>query len=261
MARKPRWPTVGVPQLVLLTGHNGCPFFIDDEDYMTFMGLLAEAAAESRCHIHAYGIVHDRAMLLCTPLTRLGVARMMQSTGRSYVPYFNTRYSRSGALWNGRYRAALVEPSSYTVTAYRVVDTLPGGHGGGISSRECHITDCPDPVIHNHPAFLGLGRDAVERGKCYRALCDEPLSERAVHQVLHAVVHGLVFGSEHFKDDIEATHRLRVRLGKPGRPRKPACLEPAPTLRRPPGVAVTPAEETAAPRAPIQGPPPPVIHP
>lgn len=34
---------------------------------------------------------------------------MMQSVGRIYVPYFNSTYRRTGTLWEGHYKGAIVD--------------------------------------------------------------------------------------------------------------------------------------------------------
>ena len=38
------------------------------------------------------------------------VSLFMQYIGCHYVPYINHKYSRSGFIWEGRYKAGLVQP-------------------------------------------------------------------------------------------------------------------------------------------------------
>jgi putative transposase len=37
------------------------------------------------------------------------MSKLLQSVGRRYVQYFNFTYKRSGTLWEGRYRAAVID--------------------------------------------------------------------------------------------------------------------------------------------------------
>jgi putative transposase len=37
----------------------------------------------------------------------------MQSLGHYYVQYFNYQYERTGALWEGRYRATVLDSEQY----------------------------------------------------------------------------------------------------------------------------------------------------
>lgn len=46
---------------------------------------------------------------LVTPARKDALPRFMQHIGRRYVQYFNFRYRRSGTLWEGRYKASLVD--------------------------------------------------------------------------------------------------------------------------------------------------------
>lgn len=63
--------------------------------------------------------------LLCTPKSSDGISKMMQSLGRSYVRYFNQTYQRSGALWEGRYIAYLVQTERYLLELYRYIELNP----------------------------------------------------------------------------------------------------------------------------------------
>jgi len=49
----------------------------------------------------------------------------MQSLGRRYVQYVNRAHHRSGALWEGRFRASLVEAESHLLTCYRYIELNP----------------------------------------------------------------------------------------------------------------------------------------
>ncbi len=44
--------------------------------------------------------------LLITPHIKGAIGKVMQTRGRYYVQYFNHRYGRTGALWEGRYKEA-----------------------------------------------------------------------------------------------------------------------------------------------------------
>ena len=48
-----------------------------------------------------------------TPETEEGISLMMQSLGRYYVRYFNKRHKRTGTLWEGRFKASIVDSDRY----------------------------------------------------------------------------------------------------------------------------------------------------
>jgi putative transposase len=49
----------------------------------------------------------------------------MQMLGRYYVQYFNYTYHRTGILWEGRYKAALIDSENYLLTCYRYIELNP----------------------------------------------------------------------------------------------------------------------------------------
>jgi putative transposase len=56
--------------------------------------------------------------LLMTPASGEGVSGVMQAVGRRYVRNFNDTYGRTGTLWEGRYRATLVDTERYLMACY-----------------------------------------------------------------------------------------------------------------------------------------------
>jgi len=80
---------------------------------------LHDAAATYHSVIHAYVLMTNHVHLLMTPHQADGLAKVMQSIGRRYVQYSNTTYHRTGTLWEGRYRASVVEAEAYLLACDR----------------------------------------------------------------------------------------------------------------------------------------------
>ena len=49
----------------------------------------------------------------------------MQYIGRYYVQYFNFQYQRTGTLWEGRYKATLLDSEGYLLTCSRYIELNP----------------------------------------------------------------------------------------------------------------------------------------
>ncbi len=47
--------------------------------------------------------------LLVTPQQENSIGKAMQMVGQYYVQYFNYTYERIGTLWEGRYKATLID--------------------------------------------------------------------------------------------------------------------------------------------------------
>jgi putative transposase len=50
---------------------------------------------------------------------------VIQSLGRRYVQYINATYQRSGTLWEGRYKASVVESETYLLLCSRYIELNP----------------------------------------------------------------------------------------------------------------------------------------
>ncbi|MGH8369364.1 MAG: transposase, partial [Gammaproteobacteria bacterium] len=88
-------------------------------------GWLKEAAQRYGCAVHAYVLMTNHVHLLVTPDRKDSVTLMMQYIGRHYVPYINATYGTSGTLWEGRYKASLVQDEHYLLTCMRYIELNP----------------------------------------------------------------------------------------------------------------------------------------
>ncbi|TVP90169.1 MAG: transposase [Thioalkalivibrio sp.] len=226
MPRKPRFTLPGVPQHVIQRGNNREPCFLAEQDYRRYLEDLAAAAEKSDCRVHAYVLMTNHVHLLVTPMQEHGIAEMMQALGRRYVQYINKRYRRTGTLWEGRYKASLVDSEAYLLTCMRYIELNPlrAGmveHAGEYqwSSYGANAQGRPDPLLSPHPLYTALGSVPADRQHAYRELFRDHMAEAQLHEIRDALDHELVLGRSSFKDRIEAMTQRQTRLGVPGRPR------------------------------------------
>ena len=109
MARLPRYFVEGQPQHIIQRANNREPIFASDEDYLFYLNCLQDAAEQYGCALHAYVLMTNHVHLLVTPETEQSILKALQSIGRRYVQYFNYTYERTGTLWEGRYKATLID--------------------------------------------------------------------------------------------------------------------------------------------------------
>jgi putative transposase len=229
MARKPRFNLPGYPQHVIQRGNNRQPCFFAPEDYLKYREALVGAADRTSCQIHAYVLMTNHVHLLITPATEHGLGELMQSVGRRYVRYVNYSYARTGTLWEGRYRASLVQSEMYLLTCYRYIELNPVragmvGHPGEYpwSSYAANAEGRADAVVCPHSEYVALDGNAMARRRAYRELLSYAQDGNELHKIREAVNGDLVLGSDRFKDEMERQLVRRVRPGKRGRPRAPA---------------------------------------
>ncbi|MBT8438586.1 MAG: transposase [Gammaproteobacteria bacterium] len=225
MARKPRFTLAGVPQHVIQRGHNREPCFYAEHDYAQYLANLSEAAKHNQVAIHAYVLMKNHVHLLVTPAHSHGITHIMQDTGRKYVRYINSRYKRSGTLWEGRYKASLVNSEAYLLTCMQYIEmnlvrAVMVCHPSEYrwSSYHSNAGQNKDFLLEAHPVYRRLGIDDQERHYAYRELFSSNLSKEDLHDIREALNQELVLGREDFKDKIELMTKRQARPGKPGRP-------------------------------------------
>jgi putative transposase len=220
MARLPRFALPGYPQHVIQRGNNRQPILRDEEDYWVLWGRLCEAASRFQCDIHAYVLMPNHFHLLLTPWVENGIGKLMQYTGRYFVQHVNDRYARTGTLWEGRYRATLLDPEAFLLAVSRYIETNAVRAGLVASPDDYDWSSYPanalgvdDELIAPHPLYNALGNNALERQEAYRKTFDQP-PDTAFHEQLRAATNkAWVLGDEAFCRDIE------TRLNRRARPR------------------------------------------
>src|SRR5699024_2265711 len=176
MPRQPRYNITDVPQHVIQRGNNRQPVFFAGNDYLVYLEQLGEAAAKHQCDIHAYVLMTNHVHLLMTPHKPDGIAKTMQSLGRRYVYYVNRTQQRTGTLWEGRYRASLIDSTRYLLACYRYIELNPvraemvaQPADYRWSSYRAHAMGQLDALITDREEYLSLGHTPNERQRAY---CD-----------------------------------------------------------------------------------------
>jgi len=227
MARQPRFFVAGEVLHVIQRGNNRGPIFASEEDYRLFLDCLVQASRLHGVLIHAYVLMTNHVHLLATPLRKESLPKVLQSVGRRYVQYFNCAYQRSGTLWEGRYRATVVDSERYLLTCMRYIELNPVragmvGHPGEYrwTSYHANAQGAPDVLIRPHELYERLGHSGPEQQRAYRQLFRAQLSGVDVEAIRDATNKNWALGNEQFKQRIEALSGRRSNLVRKGRPAK-----------------------------------------
>lgn len=214
MARHPRLDLAGIPQHVVQRGNNRLPCFLDEGDRHRYLRFLAEALLETGCALHAYALMGNHVHLLMTPPAAGAIARLMQKLGRSYVGQFNARHQRTGTLWEGRYKACLVDSERYALCCQRYIDLNPvRAHMVDDPTRfpwsscEAHCGRRADPLLTPHPAYAALGATDATRAVAYRQLLRDALADDDLTAIRSYLRQQRALGSGNFQAAVAAKTR------------------------------------------------------
>lgn len=213
-------------------GNERKAIYLDDADRRHFCELLAETVARFRMSLHAYVLMGNHYHLM-VELAETNLSRAMQWLNVSYSVWFNRRHQRSGHLFQGRYKAMVVDPLGWGLQLSRYLhlnpvrigrlqldkaDRAAARHGAGSapspeliarrlerlqryrwSSYRAYVGLEPAPSWLRCQRVLGLaGRTETRAPQAYRRYVEEPIRqgiEAGIWQELKAQV---ILGSVEF---------------------------------------------------------------
>ncbi|MDM4767719.1 transposase [Pelomonas sp. SE-A7] len=236
MARLARLAVPGLPHHLIQRGLNRQPIVADDQDRQRLLDDLRECAATYKVQVHAYVLMDNHLHLLATPETGDGLSRMMQALGRRYVAAFNKRHGRSGTLWDGRFRAAPIEASTYLLACMRYLELNPqraqlGGQPADYlwSSAAHHLGLRRDPLVYDHALFWAMGNTPFEREMAWRQWLEQGCAASEWKALTEAAHKGWPLGSAAFlkglADETDRPVQPRKRGRPAGRRALPAAVE------------------------------------
>ncbi len=227
MARLPRYSIVNQPQHVILQARDGQNIYFAEQDYQYFHDCLDAAAYNYNLKLHAYVLMPDHVHVLVTPGNSDSVSRMVQSLGRNYVQYFNECYDSTGTLWEGRYRATVIDAKNYMLTCCRYIELNPVRNGlvekpqqYRWSSYAHNALGETDEMITASREYQNLGDSDGERVKAYRKLFRQKLDAQQVEEITESALKGWVLGDARFAARIAKLSGRRATQLPRGRPRK-----------------------------------------
>lgn len=200
MSRAVRIEFPGAFYHVMARGVARMPTFLDDDDRRRFLLILGHLVERGVLEIYAYCLMPNHYhLLLRTP--RAGLARWMRHVNGDYVRGFNLRHRRVGHLWQGRYKAILVEDAPYLKECSRYIHlnpnrarlTRPAERYRWSSYRNYVGGPAVVPWVETKTVLREFGDDRAG----YRAYVEAGRGEKQVSPFERAVA-GLALGGEQF---------------------------------------------------------------
>ena len=146
MARKPRIHLPGGLYHVIFRGNGGQNVFLTDADRCHFYLLLQEGIHRFGYRVHAFCLMTNH-IHLALQVGDIPLSRAMQNLSFRYTRWINWREKRTGHLFQGRYKAVLVDKDSYLLELVRYIHLNPVRAGMSTSPDEYPWS--------GHRAYLG----------------------------------------------------------------------------------------------------------
>jgi len=124
MARPIRLEFPGAMYHVTTRGNGGDDIFVDDQDRVQFLEVLGEVVSRAGWIVHAYVLMDNHYHLLIeTPNGNL--SRGMRQLNGVYTQRYNSTHGSGGRVFQGRFKAILVERNGHLLELCRYVVLNP----------------------------------------------------------------------------------------------------------------------------------------
>ncbi|WP_457551317.1 transposase [Desulfobacula sp.] len=217
MPRKRRIHYPGAIYHVMLRGNAKQDIFHSDEEYRYFETILAEGLEQFSLTLHSYcwmkNHVHMALQVKDRPLSKL-----MQNLSQRYTQWFNKKYDRVGHLFQGRYKAILVDKDAYLSELIRYIHLNP--------VRAEIVTDPADYRFNSHAAYAGHVQAPswlfIDRGLgcfgkmlsgarvAYLYFMGQAAEEELMEQLRHGSKEGRILGNTVFVKEVLKQNREEI---------------------------------------------------
>lgn len=193
---------------VTARGNERRDIYKSGADRERFLGYLASATERYGAAIHVWCLMSNHYHLLMeTPAGNL--SQIMRHINGAYTNYFNARRKRAGHLFQGRYKAVLVDRDAYALELSRYIHLNPVR--AGISQRpEDYVWSSYRNFIGQQaaPGWLCRGEILGYFGgdeRRYRTFVEDGL-EHGVSSPLDEMLASTILGRSEFVREVEETH-------------------------------------------------------
>lgn len=157
MPRPLRLELEGAIYHVVARGNNRRLLFVDDVDREVYLDRLARCRTRYGFSLYAYCLM-DNHVHLVVERGAVSLSRIMLSLHSFYGQRFNRRHDRVGHLFQGRYKAYLVERDRYLLALLRYVHANPVKAGLVARAERYRWSSARCYRTGNGPGWLDLNR-------------------------------------------------------------------------------------------------------
>ncbi|MGY4829952.1 REP-associated tyrosine transposase [Sphaerotilaceae bacterium SBD11-9] len=215
MARPLRIEFPGAVYHVTSRGDRREPIFADDEDRAMLLTVLARAAERFDAQVLAYCLMGSHYHLVLHT-RQANLSLLMRHLNGVYTQAYNRRHDKSGHVFQGRFKAILVDRDAYLLALCRYVELNPVRAGMVAepaawrwSSYLAHVGEADSPewldTLGLHGYLLGHdARDARDHQEAARRYASLVASEPGL-QIWHDGLRQQIYlGDEQFVERMQA---------------------------------------------------------
>jgi REP element-mobilizing transposase RayT len=207
MARKQRLHEPGGYYHVMLRGNGGAAIFFTPQDRLFFYALLKEATSRFGCRFHAFCLM-DNHVHLAVQVGEIALSKIVQNIAFRYTRKINSQQKRVGHLFQGRYKAILVDAQSYLLELVRYIHLNPvrAGLAGKPtewrwSGHNAYLGTVRHEWLTSDVVLAQFGRGIVSARENYAIFLAEGTSEDAASVLRKGKEGGRILGDDRFVEE------------------------------------------------------------
>jgi putative transposase len=225
MPRTARFIVANYCYHVLNRANKKARIFHAAEDYEQFLALIHLAQERIRMPILAACLMPNHFHLVVRPTAPEDLSRWMQWAFTTHVRWHHAKYGTTGRLWQGRFKAFLIQQDHHLLTVMRYVER---------NALRANLVERAEDWRWGSLAWraarrppVAVSRSPVPLPSYWRHLVNEPQTAAEIAEIRTCVNRQRPFGEQHWVEEQAKTLGIEQSLQPFGRPRKsrsvPVC--------------------------------------
>jgi putative transposase len=217
MPRIARIIAPGIPHHITQRGNRRMDTFFCDEDYQTYLILMAEWCLKFNVSVWSYCLMPNHIHLIAVPETEASLRVAIGEAHRRYSVLINRRQKWTGHLWQGRFSSFPMD-EIYLLAAAKYIEMnpvranlAPDPYAWKWSSARAHADGADDILAKVSPLLQLVGE--------WKLFLRDPAKEDADKIRGHERT-GRALGSDSFLESLELSLMRVVKRQKAGRKKK-----------------------------------------
>jgi len=206
----------------MMRGNAGHDIFFSSADRSRFLLLVQQGIERYGHRVHAFCLMSNHVHLLIQ-VGSMPLAKIMQNLGFRYTRHVNQHRGVTGHLFQGRYKAILVDADSYLLELARYIHLNPVRAGVcrsvddfEWSSQHAYMGSTTIPWLYTQEVLARFSTDSVRARQLFRDFILQGAGEQKRMEFHHGTHLGQILGDDHFAE------RSLAASGYPGMIKPPA---------------------------------------
>ena len=216
MPRKARNSVGGMCYHVINRGNNRSEVFHKDHDYLRFTEMIGEAVARIPMRVLSWCLMPNHFHLVVQPHNDGDLSRWMQWLMTAHVRRYHRHYHSSGHVWQGRYKAFMIQEDHHYLTVLRYVES---------NALRANLVDRAEQwpwsslyALKRPKQFPFLVPGPLRRPRNWRALLNKEQPENELEQIQISLNRQRPLGSQKWVEKMVKKMGLESTIKPRGRP-------------------------------------------